>query len=368
MAVTVALLFLIPATVACGYYLALTTLGWRRPTAATGGPPAHSFAVLIPAHDEEAVLATAVRSVRDVDYPAGLVRVLVVADNCTDRTAAVARQLGAEVLERTDPVKRGKGYALAAGIPAALAAGADAVLVLDADCELAPDALRRLDAALTAGAEVAQAEYVYRDPAGTPAGLVTVVGAAIENAVSAGRAAGGLSVTLRGTGMAFRRAVLERVPWAAFGLTEDAEQSARLAAAGVRVRFVRGAEVRSDVPPTTDALWTQRRRWRAALTAGRAGGVERWLGSKPLVLAQLMMTVGLVGVMAPWLPAGFAVWAGGLLVGTAVVYGRAVRRCGGSVGRVVRAAGVTARLTGLTLGGLRAERAAWERTPRAAAR
>jgi cellulose synthase/poly-beta-1,6-N-acetylglucosamine synthase-like glycosyltransferase len=365
MTVAVTLLFLVPATVAAGYYLLLTTLGWRRPPGTPVGEPVHSFAVVIPAHDEEATLPAAVRSVLGSDYPAGRVRVLVIADNCTDRTAAVARRLGADVVERTDPVNRGKGFALAAGLPAAVATGADAVLVLDADCELAPDALRRLDAALSAGAEVVQAEYVYRDPAGTPVGLVTVVGAAIENAVSAGRATLGLSVSLRGTGMAFRRAVLERVPWAGFGLTEDAEQSARLATAGVGVRFVRGAKVRSDVPPTTDALWTQRRRWRAALTAGRGGLAERWLGSKPLVLAQLGLTVGVVAALGRWLPAGFAAWAGGLVLGTAVVYGRAIRRSGGTISGVIRAAGVTARLAMLTVGGMGGRRTIWERTPRA---
>ena len=121
-AILLGILVLAPATAACLYYLVLTTLGWQaRRTSSNPGPPRHTFAVLIPAHNEELSLTAAVRSVQSSDYPPEKVRVLVVADNCTDGTADVARSLGAECLERTDPVNRGKGYALALGIPHALA-------------------------------------------------------------------------------------------------------------------------------------------------------------------------------------------------------------------------------------------------------
>src|SRR5436309_2606821 len=75
---------------------------------------------------------------------------------------------------------------------------------------------------------------------GGPAALVSAVGSAIENAVSAGKCRLGRSAALRGSGMAFARGLLERHPWRAFGLTEDAEYGAELAAAGVRVRFLPG--------------------------------------------------------------------------------------------------------------------------------
>ncbi len=360
----VACLLLAPATFACGYYLVLTAVGWRRPVAPTPGRRPR-VTVVIPAHNEEHTLAAAVESVGRCDYPAA--RVLVVADNCTDGTAAAARRLGADVLERHDPANRGKGFALAAGIPAALADGCDAVLVLDADCSLEPSALRHLAAAL-AGAEAVQAAVVPQNPAVLPAGLVAAVGSELENGVAAGRSALGLATTLRGTGMLFTAGLLQRLPWSGFGLTEDAEYTARLRAAGVRVVFVPAAVVRTEVPPTGAALCTQRRRWRAALTSGGAGRLDRLLASKPLVLAHLLATVGLVGLLTPWLPLWVGAWAGGLLLLTGATYLRAMGRCGGLVSptAVVKAGGLAIELAGVTLAGLVRPTAAWERTPRAA--
>src|SRR5688572_28655662 len=143
--VFVCLVLLVPATVACLYYLVLTTVGWRRGQPLLEASPTHTFAVVIPAHDEELGLTATVRSVLACDIPAGKLWMLVVADNCTNRTAEVARRLGVECIERHDPANRGKGYALALAIPQALAAWADAVMILDADCELYPDALRQMD-------------------------------------------------------------------------------------------------------------------------------------------------------------------------------------------------------------------------------
>ncbi len=369
-AVLVCLLFLAPATAACLHYFILTTLGWRRGRPLPEAEPAHTFAIVIPAHDEELGLPATLRSVFASDYPAGKLRVLVVADNCTDRTAEVARRHGAECLERHDDANRGKGYALAVAIPHALAGVADAVLVLDADCELGRGTLRAIDAALSAGAGAVQAARVPRNPDDGPAAVVSAVGSAIENAVSAGLCRLGRSAALRGSGMAFTRAVLERVPWASFGLTEDAEYGAELARAGVRVWFLPDAAVRGEVPAGVSALARQRKRWRAALYAGGPGLLARWLASKPLVLLHLALTAAVVAGLTAWLPAGWSVglaaWAA-LLVGlTTVVYIRAVRRAGVGWRGVSGAAGIVARLAWLALAGVADRGRPWERTPRAA--
>jgi 1,2-diacylglycerol 3-beta-glucosyltransferase len=365
-AVIVCLLFLVPATAACLYYFALTSVGWWRARPLPAEPPTHAFAVVIPAHNEELSLPATLHSVFASDYPAERLRVLVVADNCTDRTAEVARRHGADCLERHDPENRGKGYALALAIPRALAGGADAVLVLDADCELGRDTLRRMDAALAAGSVAVQAARVPRNPDAGPAAFVSAVGSVIENAVSAGRCRLGASAALRGSGMAFARQVLERHPWTSFGLTEDAEYAAELARAGVRVRFLADAEVRGEVPAEVAALDRQRKRWRAALYAGGPGVFARWLASKPLVLAHLAVTAAAVVILSPWLPAAFPPWAAGLVGLTAVVYLRAVRRAGVRPQGLWRAAGIVARLAWLTLAGAAERNRPWERTPRAA--
>jgi cellulose synthase/poly-beta-1,6-N-acetylglucosamine synthase-like glycosyltransferase len=366
-AVLACLVFLVPATAACLHYFALTALGWRRARPLPETQPSHTFAVVIPAHNEEIGLPATVRSVLASDYAADRLRVLVVADNCADRTAEVGRRLGVDCLERHDPANRGKGYALALAIPKALAAGADAVVVLDADCELGRDTLRQMDAALAVGALAVQAARVPRNPDAGPAAVVSAVGSAIENAVSAGRCRLGGSAALRGSGMAFARSVLERHPWSSFGLTEDVEYGAELARAGVRVWFLADAEVRGEVPAGVAALTRQRKRWRAALFAGGPGLFARWLASKPLVLAHLAVTAAVVGGLAAYVPVGFLVWAAALVGLTAAVYVRAVRRAGVQLrGRLWRAAGVVVRLVWVTLGGLADRGRPWERTPRAA--
>ncbi len=366
-------LWLVPASGAALYYFTLTLLGWttRRPTA--DGPPHLHVTVLIPAHDEERTVPDAIRSVAASAYPTGLVRVVVVADNCTDGTAAVVRGLGAECVERFDAVDRGKGFALAFGLDRILETPTDVVMVVDADCELSPSAIRRLVAALEAGADVAQAAVITRNPRVMPAGLIAGVGGQLENAVAAGLDRLGYPTGLRGTGMAFRRAVLEAHPWDAYSLTEDAEYAGRLRPAGVAVRFVLDAEVRSEAPPTAAAFGTQRDRWRAALFTPGFGIVHKLLSSKPLVLAHLVVTLAGVVAALPWLPTGLgevaAVWAGALVVLTALPYLYAIRRgnyeTGGFVG-VARSVVLTARLVLVTVGGLKRRDGGWQRTLRVA--
>jgi hypothetical protein len=197
---------------------------------------------------------------------------------------------------------------------------------------------------------------------------VSAVGSVIENAVSAGKCRLGGSAALRGSGMAFTRGLLERHPWRAFGLTEDAEYGADLAAAGVRVRFLPDVEMRGEVPADAATLAKQRTRWRAALYDGGPGLLARWLASKPLVLAHLAATVAVVAGLAAWLPGAiwFAAWAAVLVGLTGVVYVRAVRRAGGSQAGLAAAAGIAARLAWVTLAGTADRGRPWERTKRLA--
>ena len=364
---------LLPASAAALYYFTLTLAGWtaRRPTAEV--PPRLHVTVLVPAHEEERTVADTLRSVAASDYPARLLSVVVVADNCADGTAAVARGLGAVALERFDATRRGKGFALAFGLEHVLKSPTDVVLVVDADCALGTLAVRRLVAALEAGADVAQAAVVTRNPKVMPAGLIAGVGGQLENAVAAGLDRLGFPTGLRGTGMAFRRAVLEAHPWDAYGLTEDAEYAGRLRRAGVAVRFVLDAEVRSEAPPTAAAFGTQRDRWRAALFTPGFGIVHKLLSSKPLVLAHLAVTLAGVAAALPWLPTVLgevaAVWAGALLLLTALPYLYAIRRgnydTGGFVG-LVKSVVLTARLAVVTVGGRKRRDGGWQRTLRVA--
>ena len=165
-------------------------------------------------------------STRALEYPAGRYEVYVVADNCADRTAEVARAAGAVVEERFDQVSRGKGYALRWLLTRLRERGAryDAYVVIDADTIVAPDLLRRLDAHFEAGSQVVQVYYTVLNVGESPvAALRFAALAAVHYLRPLGRARLGLSCGLKGNGMAFLAPVLDRYGWEWFTLAEDVE-------------------------------------------------------------------------------------------------------------------------------------------------
>ncbi len=237
--------------------------GWRgRPRApATSDQRLPSYTVLMPAHDEAGTIGPVIAAVRQ-QLPASA-RLLVVADNCSDTTAAEARAAGAEVIERHDPSLRGKGHALAFGMAHLRGRPPEVVVVLDADCIPAAGALDRI--ATTAGAveRPVQALYLMTAPPGSPLRVRMAAFAwALRNQVRPlGMHRLGLPCQLMGSGMAFPWSCVADVDFASGHLTEDLQLGIKLAAAGRAPRFCPDARVESWFPQESAALDSQRRRW-----------------------------------------------------------------------------------------------------------
>jgi GT2 family glycosyltransferase len=253
------------------------------PVAASG--PNLRLAVLVPAHDEEAGIAATLAALNAAAYPQEERQIVVIADNCGDRTADVAAAAGAEVWERTDPERRGKGFALIWALEQALALDDpfDAVVFVDADCIVSENLLAAVDARLRSGARALQVDYVAGNPEDSSASALRFAAFAVGDTVRfLGKERLGLSCGLVGTGMAFSRDLLERNPWTATGLVEDGEFHMRLVLAGERVEFVPEAQVSQAVPTSLKASSSQQARWEM----GKLQLIRRWSGR--LVLAGLV--------------------------------------------------------------------------------
>ncbi len=255
-------ILVVPALLASSYLLLLAAAAWRR---APAPAPRRStrFDVIVPAHDEEAGIARTVRSLRAVDWPQDRFRVIVVADNCSDRTAERAAEAGATVLVRRDPVLRGKGRALEYAFEHGLAEPfPDAFVVVDADSVASPGLLSTFAARLANGEDAIQSRYGVLNPdASWRTRLMTLAFALVNDVRSLGRERLGLSCGLRGNGMCFSRAALLRVRYDAFSIVEDVEYGIRLGEAGIRVAYAPEAGVLGEMVSGERASRSQRRRW-----------------------------------------------------------------------------------------------------------
>lgn len=230
-------------------------------------PPTKRFAILIPAHNEELLIGTLLASLRQLDYPAHRYEVHVVADNCTDTTAAIVRRMGAQAHERHDPAAPGKGHALNWLVKRLLAApsadGApDAFVFLDADSTVSPNFLREMNAGLCAGHLLMQSFNDVANPAESwTASLRYIAFSMICYLRPLGRVTLGLSAGLRGNGMCMARAIVERYQWDPASPAEDHEVHMRLLLDGIKVGFAPDAHVYSQMPNSLRAARSQNVRW-----------------------------------------------------------------------------------------------------------
>jgi O-antigen/teichoic acid export membrane protein/glycosyltransferase involved in cell wall biosynthesis len=305
-------------------YLVLLTVAARRaPRQTRRHVPERTsrFAVLVPAHNEELAIGDTLKSLRAMDYPAALFTIYVVADNCTDQTARVARSQGATVFERVDSERRGKGYALQWLLDRLNTGGAsyDAIVVLDADSVVSPNFLDVMDARLTSGERVIQAHCAVRDPDRTDAvALRSVALSAFNYLRPLGRSYLGGSAGLKGNGMVFSADVARRYRWTG-SIVEDVEFHMALVLGGERVTFAPDAVVWTELPDTLSRSRTQYARWereRVSLTLRYA--------PRLLAAAIVRRDFVLFDAAMEWLIPPFSILVGVSLVSliAAVVFGR----------------------------------------------
>lgn len=245
------------------FYVPVSWFGRTKPHKET---KLHTLGILIAARNEAAVIGQLIDSVKAQDYPADRVRIYLCADNCTDRTAAIARRKGAVVYERRDPEHVGKGYALnflLGRIARRRETPCDAFVVLDADNILAPNYLTELNKTYSDGYEIVTS---YRNSKNYG-----------DNWISAGyalwflrearylnrpRCLLGTSCAVSGTGFLFSRRVLEDCGgWNFFLLTEDIEFTIANVTRGVKVGYCGTAELYDEQPTSFRQSWRQRVRW-----------------------------------------------------------------------------------------------------------
>jgi len=219
------------------------------------------IAALVPAHNESTAIVPTLEDI-NAQLTAGD-RLLVVADNCTDDTAAIARTLGAIVVERHDTERIGKGYALDFGLQYLSKDPPDVVVMADADCRLTEGTIDRLASACSMTSRPAQALYLMTVPEGSQINhQVAEFAWRVKNwARPLGLAALNLPCQLAGTGMAFPWHVIRAADLATGWIVEDPKLGLDLAAAGHPPLFCPSARVTSQFAASARGADTQRGRW-----------------------------------------------------------------------------------------------------------
>lgn len=284
----------------------------RRPSRERTAIRRPTVAVLVPAHNEEPVIEGTILSLRPQLAPTD--RLIVIADNCTDGTATVARAAGATVIARDDPPRRGKGYALEYGVRYLSREPPEVVVFVDADCTLHPGALERLSRQAAASVRPIQARNMVVPPAGAgPLHSLSAFAFLIKNVVRpSGLARVGLPCPLMGTGMAFPWSTINTAPLATGALAEDLQLGSDLALAGHPPMYCFEALVTSPLATHWRASETQRRRWEYGHLATLVSRGPRLLRAAVLHLHLDLLALAL-DLCVPPLSLLMLVWVGALV-------------------------------------------------------
>ncbi len=226
--------------------------------------PQKIFAIIIAAHNEEKVIGQLVENLLVLNYPRSLYDIYVVADNCKDRTAQLAKAAGAIVYERFNLEQRGKGYALEWMFAKlfAMEKKYDGVVVFDADNLVHPEFLREMNNRLCKGEKVIQGYLDAKNPNDTwISGTFAISFWVVNHIWHLAKYNIGLSSVLGGTGMCIATDILQKFGWGATCLTEDMEFTMKVLLHGIPTTWAHDAIVYDEKPLTFIQSWNQRKRW-----------------------------------------------------------------------------------------------------------
>jgi len=227
--------------------------------------PIKRFAIFIPAHNEEVVIENIVDNLKQLNYPKDSYEVFVIADNCTDNTAAIASAAGANVLERFDDKKGGKGYALEWAFEKELYGEDceyDAAVIFDADNLVSKNFLKEMNSKLCDGNKVIQGYIDSKNPNDSwITASYSIAFWSSNRLFQCARSFMGMSCEIGGTGFCVDVSVLKQVGWHATCLVEDLEFTMKLMLNGIKVGWAHEAIVYDEKPLTMAQSWKQRRRW-----------------------------------------------------------------------------------------------------------
>ncbi|MFM7450577.1 MAG: glycosyltransferase family 2 protein [Leptolyngbyaceae cyanobacterium] len=232
----------------------------------TGAYPVQGLArpkvgVLVPAHNE----ALGIKATLDTLFPqlTEQDQLVVIADNCDDETASIARSAGATVIERHDTDRRGKGYALDYGLKTLASNPPEVVIVVDADCIVYPGTIEQIASLAATTGQPVQSAYVLDLPAqSSPKDAISALAFLVKNLVRPrGLAHLGWPCLLTGTGMAFPWSILCQISLASGNLVEDMQLAIDLAITGYPTLFCPEGQVTGVLPKQLQAAASQRTRW-----------------------------------------------------------------------------------------------------------
>lgn len=224
----------------------------------------HKFMAIIPAHNEETVVKNLIDSLNNQDYPKELLDIYVIADNCTDNTAKIAREAGAIVYERFDETKKTKGYAMQWFLNQKVKENADydAFCVFDADNIVTSSFFENMNKKLCQGEEIVQGYRDIKNPTDSwIASGYAIFYWTMNRFYHLARYNLGLSPLINGTGFMVKFDIIKREGWNTQTLTEDIEFSLKSIAKGRKLGWAVDAVVYDEQPNEFKQSWSQRSRW-----------------------------------------------------------------------------------------------------------
>jgi cellulose synthase/poly-beta-1,6-N-acetylglucosamine synthase-like glycosyltransferase len=247
-----------------GYQLFLTFFGWHRNKKKIQHAPQKTFAIFVAAHNEEQVVGALIENLKNLNYPKDMYDIMVICDNCTDKTADIVRQHGVFAFERHNAKLRGKGFAIEWMLKETwkLPKSYDAIVMFDADNLVKDDYLIHMNNDLCSGAKVIQAYLDTKNPNDSWITASYAISYFFSNRFwQLPRTNLKLANFLGGTGMCFETSVLKKIGWGATSLVEDLEFTMQCIKLGVHPTFNYDAKVYDEKPLDFHSSAKQRLRW-----------------------------------------------------------------------------------------------------------